>query len=400
MTWKRRARALAAILASLLVADQLVQWTALGDGVLLGHRIAPFDPPLFTNEQRDTLERLRRNFAAGVKTDGLFDFDGELGWCTKPGSATPDYRFDWAGSRVGVEELAREKRPGLRRVVAVGDSFTLGMEVRGEECWTSLVDRERADLEVANLGVGGYGIDQSLLRLERDGFALQPDEVWLGFMASTALRNVIVYQPGMRRWAPTPTFKPRFELDATGELALVANPASDPERLAELLGSQEAFLAAAGRHDHFVQRAPAAYAPFGTNLLHYCATARLALTVLERGDRAAGPYLADPSSEVWRLSRALFLRAAARCGMRGVRLRVLFFPDGAGLEDAAVRGHPACQSLLDELRGHGIEVIDFTAAVQAALERTGGKLWASGGHYDAAGNRVIADELLRVLAAD
>jgi hypothetical protein len=367
------------LLGIVLAADQLVQWTVLRDGVLLGRRIAPFDPPLFSSEQREKLATLLKYYRAGVKTDSLFDFDTELGWCAHPAPRS-------------------ELPAGVRRIVAVGDSFTLGMEVRPEESWVALVDDARADLGISNLAVGGYGLDQTLLRLERDGFALHPDEVWLGWVPSTALRNVSIYVPADRHWAPSPAFKPRFVLDEAGALVLVPNPATDPERLAELLGSQSAFLAHAGRYDHFVQRSPKAWAPLGSSIWHRSALARLWLTISERGGRDGEPELADPGSEVARLCRALLRRAAEDCKKHDVRLCLVLLPDLTGLQDRARRGAAVWEPLLGELRAQGVGVIDCTDALQIALEREHGRLWAPGGHYNAAGNRSVAAELLRVLA--
>src|SRR5439155_10640392 len=119
-----------------------------------------------------------------------FDFDPELGWAPRAGGGEGELRWDSAGSRIARAPLARERREGVARAVAAGDSFTLGLEVGALEAWPALVEAGRPGLEVANLGMAGYGIDQALLRLERDGLALAPDEVWFGFLPGATLRLV------------------------------------------------------------------------------------------------------------------------------------------------------------------------------------------------------------------
>src|SRR5262245_40984070 len=163
----RRSKALTRALilfAALLVADQIVQHTALADGRFLGHWVIPYDPPLFTDWQRNGAREVAAIAAGDEGKRARSTFDPELGWCPRPGQAFELYRHDWAGCRIQLGELAREKTPGVRRVVALGCSFTQGAEVEGRETWSALLDARHPELELANLGVAGYGVDQALLR--------------------------------------------------------------------------------------------------------------------------------------------------------------------------------------------------------------------------------------------
>ena len=74
--------------------------------------------------------------------------------------------------------------PGITRIVMLGDSVAFGSGVSDEETFSALLDA-RPDLEVVNLAVDGYGTDQALLRLEREGLAYAPAVVVLNF----CLRN-------------------------------------------------------------------------------------------------------------------------------------------------------------------------------------------------------------------
>lgn len=117
----------------------------------------------------------------------------------------------------GRQEIEPGPGEGLR-VVASGDSFTFGQCVNDDETWPAVMGRA-LDAEVANLGVMGYGQDQALLRLRRDGFPYEPDAVVFGFHSSNMRRNLLSF----RGYG-----KPRFEL-VGGRLELRNVPVPAPE---------------------------------------------------------------------------------------------------------------------------------------------------------------------------
>ncbi len=86
------------------------------------------------------------------------------------------------------------KPAGVRRVVTVGDSFTVGYEVEVEECFSSVLEREleaqgRA-VEVLNAGVSGYSNAEALVYLERELLKYEPDVVVLTFFNNDLVDNV------------------------------------------------------------------------------------------------------------------------------------------------------------------------------------------------------------------
>ena len=116
-------------------------------------------------------------------------FDPEIGWVSKRNIHLPDFYGEGRSLTVnaqgfrGHEEYEIEIPPGRRRIVCVGDSFTLGYGV--DDAHTYPAELERADprLQVINMGQGGYGIDQSYLWYLRDGIQLDADVVILSFIA-------------------------------------------------------------------------------------------------------------------------------------------------------------------------------------------------------------------------
>ena len=94
-------------------------------------------------------------------------FDPVLGWDNVPG-----FRSDeWGG--LTQEELgcrSPEPTPGLPSVVLLGDSVAWGFGVADDDALGFVLERRLRSkgLQVRNLAVPGYGLDQAVLRLERD----------------------------------------------------------------------------------------------------------------------------------------------------------------------------------------------------------------------------------------
>jgi hypothetical protein len=78
-------------------------------------------------------------------------------------------------------EHAYEKPPGRARVVMLGDSIGYGAGVKDDETFSALLESRSGRYDVVNLSVGGYGTDQELIQLEREGLRYHPDVVVLNF---------------------------------------------------------------------------------------------------------------------------------------------------------------------------------------------------------------------------
>lgn len=114
-------------------------------------------------------------------------YDADLGWSVKPlgrgddsnlaGKTDPEiyfsnehgYRCEKATHLKAVERWAGTELPPADDThydfVCIGDSFTHGDAVIAEESWPSQLAALR-NQTVANLGVGGYGIDQAVMRYD------------------------------------------------------------------------------------------------------------------------------------------------------------------------------------------------------------------------------------------
>lgn len=91
-------------------------------------------------------------------------------------------------------EVALEKPPNTRRILVLGDSFTVGVNVEMEDAYPQVLERmmnEGSDtaVEVINAAVGGSEPFQYAQYFEHHGSAYSPDEVIVGFFVGNDTYN-------------------------------------------------------------------------------------------------------------------------------------------------------------------------------------------------------------------
>jgi lysophospholipase L1-like esterase len=115
---------------------------------------------------------------------GFYCADATVGFRLRPGRQTPGGTINSAGFR--DREFTLSKPAGAYRVMACGDSFTFGAVAR-DEVYPKVLERRLADafpgrvIEVINAGVPCYNTDQELRHFEKFGAPFEPDLVLLGF---------------------------------------------------------------------------------------------------------------------------------------------------------------------------------------------------------------------------
>jgi len=116
---------------------------------------------------------------------GIGAFDKDLGWGFNPGSQerrrSTDFDVKYSINSKGNrdKEIQEEKPPEIFRIIASGESMVFGDGINYGKRFSEVIENSLADVEVVNMGVWGYGADQSLLQLKRDGFQFHPDVVAL-----------------------------------------------------------------------------------------------------------------------------------------------------------------------------------------------------------------------------
>jgi lysophospholipase L1-like esterase len=87
------------------------------------------------------------------------------------------------------------KPAGSFRILALGDSFTEGVQVGERELFSAQLESAIPHLEVLNAGVGGYGTVQEYLYLESEGLQFKPNLVLLMFFENDLTDNNLSYYP-------------------------------------------------------------------------------------------------------------------------------------------------------------------------------------------------------------
>jgi hypothetical protein len=333
-------------------------------------------------------------------------FDAELGWCRRPNERGTE-ATDLGTTTYRTDERGRRHNPGFQheaaRVACFGDSFVFCRLVDDEHTWPHLLARWLG-VNVANYGVGNYGLDQALLRFERELPTLESSVVVMGVVPETIAR-VHSYWKHYFEYGNVLAFKPRFTLDTTG---LRLHPSAI--RSAADYHTYTDKLSAIRELDPFYEakfRRDMLSFPYTVSILRRARRHVPLLAHLVRGDRrrAFDVVLRDNARWTARLYAdpkaadlvvALVERFAAVCRSAGKHPVLLVIPqladlmrrDGGGAHEAVVR----------RLR-ETLPVVDVTGRFRADPDRRGlfthGRL---GPHCSPRGNAVVAAELRPVVA--
>ena len=95
------------------------------------------------------------------------------------------------------DPVTLNRTPGVYRILLLGDSFTVGANVRQREAYGQVLERllsskSKRKIEVVNSAVGGWGPLQYVNYLEHYGFAFEPNMVVIGFFVGNDTYNAIV----------------------------------------------------------------------------------------------------------------------------------------------------------------------------------------------------------------
>src|SRR5262245_51344650 len=134
--------------------------------------------------------------------------DASLGWSNIPGASghftnglfDGRVHFDSSGNRMNAAQETRV--PGFRNIFFLGDSTTASLEVDDDETVPALLEQamRRGGLEVnvLNLGVRGYGTDQSVGKALDLAGKLPPDEIIYMYVENDVWDNNVLREAGRR----------------------------------------------------------------------------------------------------------------------------------------------------------------------------------------------------------
>lgn len=145
------------------------------------------------------------------------DFDSTLGW-----------DMERSGDRIrGLDPIDLRKPAGVYRIVSIGDSFTFGVDAGEFQNFSALLNQHE-DLQVLNMGVPGYGIDQSYLKYREHGAKYDADTVLFGIYVGDYERTRLSFSYGS---------KPVFSW-SRGQLSLEGVPLPRPSEEVSRIGAE------------------------------------------------------------------------------------------------------------------------------------------------------------------
>jgi hypothetical protein len=262
-------------------------------------------------------------------------------------------------------------------VAITGDSFTFGLDVPFQNSWGAVLENALGpDVVVLNFGVDGYGVDQALLRYERDARQWRPRVSIFGFIAHDLLRTVSVY--------PFITFpdwdlfaKPRFTL-RNGAL----------ERVTGRLASPAEILATPSITDLPHISLEPGYNPDEWGAHVYGASYALRF-LFSRFPRWPIPTRNAPDAELEGLNVALLSRFVSLAKDDGAVPLLVFFPERS---DLGSDSRPVRDRVFSGLSRAGIDFLNLTSCVgSVGVERA---FIPERLHYSPEGNAAVAQCLM------
>jgi hypothetical protein len=229
------------------------------------------------------------------------------------------FRINTQGMRA-PRDYPYAKPAGTRRIVSLGDSFTVGYEVEGDETFSAVLERElRARgvrAEVLNAGVSGFGTAEEVLYLERELWKYDPDLVLLSYFPNDLLDSV---RSNLFVWAD-------------GRLAPAAERYVPAGGLGDFLNTNWLMSQLAERSDAF------AFAKEGANRLIKQRLVEANREALEHA--AEAPAAGGGESYEERLAVALLERLYSDARERGVPLVIQSIPSYTPEPPTLVDGFP------------------------------------------------------------
>lgn len=379
-----RIGAVAAVVVGTLLLVEVGLRVLVGTNEQTGLRVIGRVPLL---PWRASEAHVRKTLGAPEAEGQYIGRDPDLGWSIRPNGKGGLYEANASGFRGRPGEVvAPTPAPGITRVAIYGDSFTHGDEVGNDDTWASRWMRVRPKLEVLNFGVPGYGVDQAVLRFERDGARFGASVHLLCIWPEDIIRNLNVIRFYMTPHGNLGPAKPRFVMGGSG-LELVNHP---------VMGEAEYVATVTGQAPGAVMRHDRLYAEDDVarrwhHVSYVSRTVGGLLRTYERRREREAQYF-SPDSEANRLVGEIARRFKARAEAGGARAYVVIIPAADMLDRHVGGGWP----MVGAMKAAGVDVIDLGAAIAEAARVDGlDKLYR--GHTTPLGNQRVAEALDRAL---
>ena len=327
-------------------------------------------------------------------------YDPILGWTLAPsrrndtgqdassaeGLRAPRVGMSFADRRTRHSGLA--EKPATVRVALMGDSMTYGYEVRCEDSWGHALEAHLGpDVQVLNFGVSGYGLQQVLLRYDRDARPWKPQIVVIGITSEEIRRIISVYNFLMNPdWLGLPFMRPRLVLKNGTPLPINLPVLTPSEVFAHTTIKELPYL----DQDSYYRRLE--WERDGLwNLLEKSYFFRLLISLRPPSETSReGPT----DEEMMALSGSVLKALIRDVREQGAIPLVVHFPYQFELRKVAANANTYIPPSVQMLRNARIDYYDTTACL---LEARASDLYMPGSHYSPTANTVIAKCLEPIL---
>jgi hypothetical protein len=362
-----------------------------GNFYLRGKRIEPFRMPLASMQR--ALEKLSEK-----RANPHIVYHPHLGWAPAPNTVSSDGLYAFNSQTLRARSPSDDTPPnapeGLRRILLIGDSFTLGGEVPYEQTWAHYLEADLQTrgirVQVLNAGVGGYGMDQAFLRWESIGKQFSPDVLIFGMQLENCHRNVNLDRPVYMPNTGLPFSKPRFVATPDGWKKINA-PALPPQSLPAILKDFSSWEWAG--NEFFYNSRQYRVRPW-----HRSRLISVLLKILS-GENEEGSFFFDPKEEPGQVTMGILEMLNDSAQAAGVPLLVVHLPIRSGIKNGLRTRPLEYQALLEEIRSR-LDVVDpLDMLVESADETSLEELFMPANHYSQAANEIVgallAEELLQ-----
>lgn len=327
---------------------------------------------------------------AKEKKDSYRIYHDTLGWShAKWGADTA--KFDCysndKGYRISKAEYKSKQKAKTRyNIVAIGNSFTHGDAVKAEDTWVYKL-QELYGEPIANLGVGGYGIHQALLRLITSN--VNADTVLFGVIwgdLERALEPVYTFYQGGNKTRPILKFK------KDGNYSLVNVPVMEPQEFykSKLKHEEEIFEYINGFDKNV----------FSKSLWTYSYALRLLKSTQhqKRNSKEKPVYLTDDERMAYCMK--IFELFQDYCQSKGIYGRIVLLDTGQNFwhKEKWDLDNP-WDLLKDKLNKKNINFLEYHAELSQAFNEDRTKLIhpIENLHYSPEGNTLVANLIYQSL---
>lgn len=299
-------------------------------------------------------------------------------------------------------ELGKDTRPIARNfetgqsylAISFGDSFTLGHEVDDDETWQAAFE-QMTGMPILNMGVGGYGIDQAVLKFEKYASTYPAPHCILN-VNSEMYRRALAYHMAYyfkKGWFYS--FKPIFirnngryelrEVPCTTSECLIGVLREPPDELVQFLEVWDYWY-------QKNQQKPILRFPYTVSFIR-----AIPIWIRDKGEYYGFYDNYFMNEHAFKLTKYLINRFVDGCERLGAEPLVLILNSPGRLNRIRDTGKRWDRPLLMFLADANIPFVDSTRFIMEKYSSKDGfdfdSLKMPQGHFNADGNRLIAESL-------